>query len=111
MQEIWLTVEQVYFIWVIRDFGSAEWFHSLLQAIEEQPGTEGRIEIHIYLTAKLKVEDMHNIMVRGLQPVSKLNTHNSPGGRRRCGEGRSDKTACPDPLWSSEVGLLVPGNR
>ncbi|KAG1838459.1 hypothetical protein DFJ58DRAFT_121539 [Suillus subalutaceus] len=29
-------LSKVYFTWVIRDFGSAEWFHSLLQAIEEQ---------------------------------------------------------------------------
>jgi len=29
-------LSKVYFTWVIRDFGSAEWFHSLLHAIEEQ---------------------------------------------------------------------------
>ena len=54
---------QVYFTWVIRDFGSAEWFHSLLQAIEEQD-TQNRIEINIYLTARVKDDDMHNIIVR-----------------------------------------------
>ena len=54
---------QVYFTWVIRDFGSAEWFHSLLQAIEEQD-TQNRIEINIYLTAKIKEDDMNNIIVR-----------------------------------------------
>ena len=56
---------QVYFTWVIRDFGSAEWFHSLLQAIEEQD-TQNRIEINIYLTAKIKEDDMNNIIVRTL---------------------------------------------
>ena len=54
---------QVYFTWVIRDFGSAEWFHSLLEAIEEQD-TQNRIEINIYLTAKIKEDDMNNIIVR-----------------------------------------------
>ena len=53
----------VYFTWVIRDFGSAEWFHSLLQAIEEQD-TQNRIEINIYLTAKIKEDDMNNIIVQ-----------------------------------------------
>lgn len=56
-------LSKVYFVWVIRDFGSAEWFHSLLHAIEEQD-LEGRIEISIHLTAKLKDDDMNNILVR-----------------------------------------------
>lgn len=59
-----LCLSQVYFTWVIRDFGSAEWFHSLLQAIEEQD-TQNRIEINIYLTAKIKEDDMNNIIVCG----------------------------------------------
>jgi NADPH oxidase len=55
-------LSKVYFTWVIRDFGTAEWFHSLLHAIEEQD-TQNRIEINIYLTAKIKEEDMNNIIV------------------------------------------------
>lgn len=58
-------LSKVYFTWVIRDFGSAEWFHSLLHAIEEQD-TQNRIEINIYLTAKIKEDDMTNIIVCGL---------------------------------------------
>jgi len=56
-------LSKVYFTWVIRDFGSAEWFHSLLHAIEEQD-TQNRIEINIYLTAKIKDDDMNNIIVQ-----------------------------------------------
>ncbi|KAA1471994.1 NADPH oxidase [Dentipellis sp. KUC8613] len=56
-------LSKVYFTWVIRDFGSAEWFHSLLHAIEEQD-TSNRIEINIYLTAKIKEDDMNNIIVQ-----------------------------------------------
>lgn len=56
-------LSKVYFVWVIRDFGMAEWFHSLLHAIEEQD-TQNRIEISIYLTAKLKEDDMNNIIVQ-----------------------------------------------
>ncbi|EIW79665.1 NADPH oxidase B [Coniophora puteana RWD-64-598 SS2] len=55
-------LSKVYFTWVIRDFGSAEWFHSLLAAIEEQD-LQNRIEINIYLTAKIKEDDMNNIIV------------------------------------------------
>jgi NADPH oxidase 2 len=54
---------QVYFTWVIRDYGAAEWFHSLLRAVEEQD-TQNRIEINIYLTAKIKEDDMNNIIVQ-----------------------------------------------
>ena len=56
-------LSKVYFVWVIRDFGTAEWFHSLLHAIEEQD-TQNRIDISIYLTAKLKDDDMTNILVQ-----------------------------------------------
>jgi len=56
-------LSKVYFVWVIRDFGTAEWFHSLLHAIEEQD-LEGRIEISIYLTQKLKDDEVNNILVQ-----------------------------------------------
>ncbi|KAJ7087662.1 ferric reductase NAD binding domain-containing protein [Mycena belliarum] len=55
-------LSKVYFTWVIRDFGTAEWFHSLLHAIETQD-TQNRIEINIYLTARIKEDDMNNIIV------------------------------------------------
>ncbi|KAF8531550.1 NADPH oxidase [Gautieria morchelliformis] len=55
-------LSKVYFTWVIRDFGTAEWFHSLLHALEEQD-TLGRIEISIYLTAHVKEDDLNNIML------------------------------------------------
>jgi len=56
-------LSKVYFVWVIRDFGTAEWFHSLLHAIEEQD-VENKIEISIYLTAKIKEDDMNNIVLQ-----------------------------------------------
>ncbi|KAJ6480710.1 NADPH oxidase [Mycena vitilis] len=55
-------LSKVYFTWVIRDFGTAEWFHSLLHAIETQD-TQNRIEINIYLTQRIKEDDMNNIIV------------------------------------------------
>ena len=38
-------LKKVYFFWVIRDFGSFEWFRSLLMAIEAQD-MNSNIEIH-----------------------------------------------------------------
>ncbi|KAF7303642.1 FAD-binding FR-type domain-containing protein [Mycena indigotica] len=56
-------LSKVYFTWVIRDFGTAEWFHSLLRALEEQD-SQSRIEINIYLTGSVNVEDINNIVVQ-----------------------------------------------
>lgn len=55
-------LRKVYFFWICRDFGSFEWFRSLLLAIEAQD-LEDRIEIHTYLTAKIKADDATNIMI------------------------------------------------
>jgi NADPH oxidase len=55
-------LRKVYFFWVCRDFGSFEWFRSLLLAIEAQD-MDNHIEIHTYLTAKIKVDDATNIMI------------------------------------------------
>ncbi|KAH9947869.1 NADPH oxidase [Amylocystis lapponica] len=48
-------LSKVYFTWVIRDFGSAE--------CDRGTDTQNRIEINIYLTAKIKEDDMNNIIV------------------------------------------------
>ncbi|KAI9814305.1 MAG: hypothetical protein M1832_005945 [Thelocarpon impressellum] len=55
-------LRKVYFFWVCRDFGSFEWFRSLLMAIEAQD-MDNSIEIHTYLTAKIKSDDATNIMI------------------------------------------------
>ena len=69
------------FFWICRDYDSFEWFQSLLSAIEEQdldnvrPSWSARallimdlgaqyIEIHTYLTAKVKEDDINNIVVQ-----------------------------------------------
>ncbi|OBT94757.1 hypothetical protein VE01_06231 [Pseudogymnoascus verrucosus] len=55
-------LRKVYFFWVCRDFGSFEWFRSLLLAIEAQD-MDNHIEIHTYLTAKIQADDATNIMI------------------------------------------------
>ncbi|KAJ7449191.1 NADPH oxidase [Mycena latifolia] len=56
-------LSKVYFTWIIRDYGVAEWFHSLLHALEEQDSLN-KIEISIYLTGGIKEEDVRNIFVQ-----------------------------------------------
>lgn len=55
-------LHKVYFFWICRDFGSFEWFRSLLLAIEAQD-IGHLIEIHTYLTAKIRPDDATNIMI------------------------------------------------
>ncbi|KKY27335.1 putative nadph oxidase isoform 2 [Phaeomoniella chlamydospora] len=55
-------LRKVYFFWICRDFGSFEWFRSLLSAIESQD-LQNSIEIHTYLTAKIRPDDATNIML------------------------------------------------
>ncbi len=76
-------LRKVYFFWVCRDFGSFEWFRSLLSAIETQD-LANAIEIHTvrvspyrmpvyqsgprltseqYLTAPIRIDDATNIMI------------------------------------------------
>ena len=74
-------LRKIYFFWVCREFGSFEWFRSLLMAIEAQD-MDNHIEIHTvsscpveipklpsanigyqYLTANIKVDDATNIMI------------------------------------------------
>jgi predicted ferric reductase len=90
LKSIWYRMNQprertrlrkVYFFWICRDFGSLEWFKSLLLAIEAQDHAN-RIEIHTvstdqirelrrpstdnvlqHLTAKIKPDDATNIMI------------------------------------------------
>lgn len=94
-------LSKVYFIWVIRDFGSAEWFHSLLEAIEAED-TEQRIEIHIYLTAKITEDQMNNILVSNCASPhfaeNRIINHSvrPPASRCRCRQGCHHLAASTD---------------
>ena len=96
-------LSKVYFTCVIRDYGTAEWFHSLLHAIETQD-TQNRIEINIYLTQRLKEDEMNNIIVR-FPPLTPLPDHSftHAGTRRRRREGRNHLPARPNTLWPTQL--------
>ncbi|KAI9597870.1 ferric reductase NAD binding domain-containing protein [Syncephalis fuscata] len=52
---------KVYFFWVCRDYQAFEWFQDLLKAIEDED-VEQYIEIHTYLTGRLKEDQIHNVI-------------------------------------------------
>ncbi|GAA5830999.1 hypothetical protein JCM11251_005105 [Rhodosporidiobolus azoricus] len=55
-----MALRKMYFFWVCRDYNAFEWFQSLLVALEEQD-LDNYLEIHTYLTGRVKENDMHNI--------------------------------------------------
>ncbi|KAJ1535831.1 hypothetical protein HK096_001578 [Nowakowskiella sp. JEL0078] len=79
-----MALEKVYFFWVNRDKEAFEWFHSLLATLEESVPTSF-LEIHVYLTGKLSVDDIQNIVLNQdetMDPMTELRT--------RCHYGRPD---------------------
>ncbi|KAI9298789.1 hypothetical protein K502DRAFT_345677 [Neoconidiobolus thromboides FSU 785] len=55
-------LSKVYFIWICRDKEAFEWFQDLLKAIEEED-IQQFIEIHTYLTGRLKADEAANIIL------------------------------------------------
>lgn len=55
-------LHKVYFFWVCRDKESFEWFQSLLLAIESQDLNQF-IEIHTFLTGRLRHSEVGNLMI------------------------------------------------
>lgn len=84
-------LSKVYFFWICRIFGSFEWFRSLLLAVEAQD-VENRIEIHTYLTAKIKGR--------------RRNQHHDQRRQRR--QRHNHGPAQPDQLWPPQLGHGLP---
>ena len=69
-----MPLEKVYFIWVNRDKDAFEWFQSLLSTIEDSVPSSF-LEIHVYMTGKLCVDDIQNIVLNsgsGVDPLTEL---------------------------------------
>ena len=52
--------KKIYFFWIAKDTQCFEWFQSLLMGLEED-GVGELLEIHIYLTQHLKLNEIRNI--------------------------------------------------
>ncbi|KAK9721390.1 hypothetical protein K7432_003421 [Basidiobolus ranarum] len=55
-------LRKVYFFWICRDKEAFVWFQDLLKAIEEED-IEQFIEIHTYLTGRLKQDEVNNVII------------------------------------------------
>jgi NADPH oxidase len=78
-------LRRVEFIWVCKDTGSFEWFHTLLSSLEQQsneaaarPGGSGVefLKIHTYLTQRLDADTAQNIVLNtvgaDMDPLTEL---------------------------------------
>jgi hypothetical protein len=69
-----MSLEKVYFVWVNRDKDAFEWFQSLLSTIEDSIPSSF-LEIHVYMTGKLEIDDIQNIVLNsgtGVDPLTEL---------------------------------------
>ncbi|KAJ3012277.1 hypothetical protein HKX48_006355 [Thoreauomyces humboldtii] len=57
-----IGLKKVYFFWLARDKESFSWFQSLLSTLEQSIPTTF-LEIHVYLTGKLSLDDIQNIVL------------------------------------------------
>jgi len=55
------VIQKVYFYWISRDKNSFEWFSDLLSIIEQE-NINNFLEIHIYLTGQLNVDEIRVVM-------------------------------------------------
>ncbi|TPX56273.1 hypothetical protein PhCBS80983_g04655 [Powellomyces hirtus] len=57
-----IGLKKVYFFWLARDKESFSWFQSLLSTLEQSIPTTF-LEIHVYLTGKLSLDEIQNIVL------------------------------------------------
>ena len=55
-----MKLKKLYFVWIVKEKDSFEWFQSLLATLEKSV-PKSFLEIHVYLTEALSVDDIHNI--------------------------------------------------
>jgi NADPH oxidase len=88
-----MRLKKLYFIWIARDKHEFEWFQSLLSTLEKSIPKEF-LEIQIYLTGNLGMDDIHNIALTDelmdVDPITELQT--------RCHFGR--------PHWNKILGTI-----
>ncbi len=79
-----MRLKKMHFIWIARDKQDFEWFQALLGTLEKSI-PRNFLEMHIYLTGKLDIDDIQNIVLNdslegGVDPITELST--------RCHYGR-----------------------
>lgn len=93
-----MNLKKVYFIWMNRDKVAFEWFSELLDNLESQLPPDF-LCIQVYLTEKLGIDDIQNIMIRDAletDPITDLTL-------TRCSYGR--------PNWYQIFNQVASGFR
>jgi len=55
------AISKVYFYWISRDKNAFEWFSEVLAALEYE-NINNFLEVHVYLTGQLSVDEIRNVM-------------------------------------------------
>jgi len=55
------NITKVYFFWISRDKNAFEWFSEVLAALEYE-NINNFLEVHVYLTGQLSVDEIRNVM-------------------------------------------------
>ncbi|KAJ3089858.1 hypothetical protein HK102_005315 [Quaeritorhiza haematococci] len=87
-----MSLQKVYFFWVNRDKQAFEWFQDLLATIEESVPSSF-LEIHVYLTGHMSIDDIHNIVLNDQEefdPLTELQSR-CHYGRPACDKNSTDK--------------------
>lgn len=101
-------LRKVYFFWVCRDFGSFEWFKSLLSAIEAQD-LESRIEIHTvrfpslaFHVYRAMASNKSAIVSNRQNQTRRRNEHHDQ--RRQRSARHNHRVESTHELWPSKLG-------
>jgi hypothetical protein len=76
-----MRVRKCHFFWTARDTDAFSWFQSLISAVERDM-PKNFLSIHIYLTGKLKADQLTNVMVQSKQaddPITLLKSRTKFG--------------------------------
>ncbi|KAL3897286.1 MAG: hypothetical protein SGCHY_003514, partial [Lobulomycetales sp.] len=74
-----MKLRKVYFIWVCRDYTAFEWFHDLILELETDAKASNRnfselLDVSIYLTGKLGIDNVYNICVNEAEEGNRIDT-------------------------------------
>lgn len=108
-----MKLKKMCFIWIARDKQDFEWFQALLGTLEQSVPRDF-LEIQIYLTGKLDMDDIHNIALNdglrgGVDPVTELSTRCRYGRPQWDNIFRSFKETQFNPGKKTRMGIFYCG--
>lgn len=71
------SIQKVYFYWISRDKHAFEWFNDILLALENQ-NTSDFLEIHTYLTERMRISEIRQVIYGGDDGLDQITGLQSP---------------------------------